>query len=92
MTTYSIREFKVGVSKILRDLDDGEEVIIARRGKPCGRLIRIRDANEGKPSLETLRGSLTWLPEAVFEDFMDIKAVWEPRVPVSATARRGDAE
>ena len=91
MTIYNIREFKAGVSRILRDLDEGEEVIIARRGKPCGRLTAIGDANEDKPSLEALRGSLTWLPEAVYEDFMDIKTVWEPRVPSSAETRRSGA-
>lgn len=92
MTTYNIREFKAGVSKILRDLDEGEEVIIARRGKPCGRLTGIRDISDERPLLETLRGSLTWLPEAEYEDFMDIKAVWEPRDTLSATTGRGDAE
>ena len=91
MTTYNIREFKAGVSKILRDLDEGEEVIITRRGEPCGRLTAIGDDNEGKPSLEALRGSLTWLPEVVYEDFTDIKAVWD-RVPSSAKTRRGRAE
>ena len=31
-----------------------------------------------KPSLSTLRGALTHLPDANYEDFMDIKAMWEP--------------
>ena len=31
MTTYSIREFRTRVSAILRNLDNGEEVIITRR-------------------------------------------------------------
>ncbi|MCY3801065.1 MAG: type II toxin-antitoxin system Phd/YefM family antitoxin [Chloroflexi bacterium] len=92
MTTYNVREFKASVSRILRNLDEGDEVIITRRGKPRGRLTAIGDANEGKPSLEALRGSLTWLPEAVYEDFMDVKAVWEPRVPSSAKTRLGPAE
>ena len=92
MTTYNIREFKASVSKILRDLDEGEEVIITRRGKPCGKLTLMIDANEEKPSLEALRGSLTWLPDAVYEDFMDVKTVWEPRVPSSAETGRDRAE
>ena len=50
MTTYSIREFKARVSEILRDLDDGEEVIITRRGRPCGRLTTVQHPSEGKPS------------------------------------------
>ena len=41
MTTYGIREFKARVREILRGLDDGEEVIITRRGKPCGRLTSM---------------------------------------------------
>ncbi len=91
MTTYNIREFKAQVSKILRDLDDGEEVIITRRGKPCGRLTPIHRPTGERPSLETLRGSLTGLPDAIYEDFLDIKTVWEPRVPRSAGTRRSRA-
>ena len=37
MTTYSIREAKARLSEILRDLDHGDEVIITRRARPCGR-------------------------------------------------------
>ena len=92
MTTYNIREFKARVSEILRDLGDGDEVIVTRRGKPCGRLTPIRNPAEERPSLETLRGSLTSLPDAIYEDFLDIKAVWEPQVPPSAGTQRGRAE
>ena len=49
MTTYSIREFKARVSEILRDLDQGAEVIITRRGKPCGRLTSVELPKAGKP-------------------------------------------
>ena len=45
-STYSIREFKAKVSEILRDLEDGEEVIITRRGKPCGKLTGIRPSEK----------------------------------------------
>ena len=81
MTTYSIREFKARISEILRQLEDGEEVIITRRGKPCGRFTSVTPSDEGKPSLRTLRGSLSYLPEATYEDFVEIKRLWEPRVP-----------
>ena len=84
MTTYSVRDFKAGVSQILRELDSGEEVIITRRGKPCGKLIPIEYSAEEKPSLKTLRGALTELPDADYEDFLDIKALWEPRTLDSA--------
>ena len=66
MVTYSIRE-----------LEAGEEVIVTRRGRPCAKLTSVNAPEGGKPSLETLRGSLTYLPDTDYEDFLGIKAVWE---------------
>ena len=77
MTTYSVREAKARLSEILRDLDRGEEVIITRRGRPCGRLIGMGGSTNDRPSLAKLRGALSQLPDATFQDFQDIKAVWE---------------
>ena len=88
MTTYSVREFKTRVSEILRGLDDGEDVIITRRGKPCGRLMPVPHPNEGKPSLSSLRGALADLPDASYEDFLEIKSAWD--VPAPASARPKD--
>ncbi len=88
MTTYNIRELKAGLSKILRNLDDGEEVIITRRGKPCGRLTPVQSPAEEKPSLRTLRDAFAHLPDAEYEDFVEIKAIWGPRMPeADGTAR-----
>ena len=81
MTTYNIREFKAKVSEILNSLSYGEEVIITRRGKPCGRLSPVERPTEGKPSLSTLKGAFAHLPDASYEDFLDIKALWEPQIP-----------
>ncbi len=92
MTTYSIREFKTRVSEILRELDEGDEVIITRRGKPCGRLTPVSSLGVGKPSLETLRGSLGYLPDASYEDFLEIKRLWAPRDRASDEARHDRAE
>ena len=89
MTTYSIREFKAKVSEILRGLGEGEEVIITRRGEPCGRLTSIPRPPEKKPSLSTLRGSLCWLPEASYQEFLDIKTVWDPQLPMSDQVKQG---
>ena len=79
MTTYSIREAKARLSEILRDLDRGEEVIITRRGRPCGRLTAVDTSADDRPSLATLRGALTDLPDAEYRDFQDIKGIWETR-------------
>lgn len=90
MTTYGIREFKSRVSEILRNLENGEEVIITRRGKPCGKLTLVPLPEvDGKRSLATLRGAFRdTLPTATWEDFQEIKKIWEPR-PLPETA---DAE
>ena len=77
MTTYSIREAKAHLSEILRDLDRGDEVIITRRGRPCGRLTAVDAGPDDRPSLATLRGALSQLPDASYQDFLDIKGIWE---------------
>ena len=79
MTTYSIREAKARFSEILRDLDHGDEVIITRRGRPCGRLTAVDAAAADRPSLATLKGALSQLPDAGYQDFLDIKGIWETR-------------
>lgn len=82
VTTYSVREFKAKLSEILRNLDEGEEVIVTRRGKPCGRFTPIPSPADEKPSLRTLRGAFSdRLPDASYQDFLDIKKIWEPRMP-----------
>ena len=73
MTTYSIGEVKTKLGRILRDLDHGEEVIITRRGRPCGRLTAVGDCGaDDKSSLATLRGALSQLPDAYYQDFQSI--------------------
>lgn len=88
MTTYSIREFKARASQILRDLAEGDEVIITRRGQPCGRrgqpcgkLTAVpQPAAAEKPARRSLRGIYRGiLPHATYEDFQEIKKIWEPR-------------
>ena len=91
MTTYGVREFKAKVSEILRDLDDGEEVVITRHGKPCGKLTPVRRIGEtpapfGTPQA-SLRGALSDLPDASYDDFLDIKSAWNVSMPESAAAK-----
>ncbi len=83
MTTYSIREVKARLSEILRNLDHGDEVIITRRGRPCGRLTAVDAGAADRPSLATLRGALAELPDASYRDFQGIKGVWEAREQLS---------
>ena len=80
MTTYSVREFKAKVSEILHALEDGEEVIITRRGKACARLTHVQ-SDEKRP-VTSLRGIFRdRLPDLTWEDFVEAKKIWEPRIP-----------
>ena len=80
MITYSISAAKTYLaakaylSRILRDLDHGEEVIMTRRNRPCGRLTTVDGRANDKPSLATLRDAFSELPDADYQDFRNIRA------------------
>ena len=79
MTTVSIRELKAEATIILRHIEEtGEEVVITRRGTPCGKLTPITRSSKAKKSLRSIRDSLSKLPDAEYRDFLDIKGIWEP--------------
>ena len=86
MTTYSVSEFKARLSDILSGLDDGGEVIVTRRGKPCARVTPTDHPDGRKPSLGSLRGALTDLPDASYEDFPEIRTVPTPAAVEDARA------
>ena len=80
MTTYGIREFKSRVSEILRNLENGEEVIITRRGKPCGKLTPVPPPDGENPALAALREKYQSLPDREFAELQaTIKSFWKVR-------------
>ena len=49
-------------------------------GKPSDALARTPPPAGRKPSLRTLRGAFAGvLPDATYQDFLEIKALWRPR-------------
>lgn len=81
-TTCSVSEAKAHLGEILRGLGQGDEVIITRRGRPCGRLTAVDASADAKPSLATLRGALSELPDIDYQDFRNIRTIagrWRPR-------------
>ena len=90
MTSYGIREFKSRLSEILRGLDEEDEVIITRRGRPCARLTSVPHAADDKRSLRSLRGAVAGLPDASYEDFLAIKTLWKPGTPVHGRDETGN--
>ena len=85
MPTYTITQFKAKTSEILNNLNDGEEVIITRRGKPCARLTALPESLEEKPSIDRLKARFAEIPDLEYEDFQEVKKIWNPRpFPVGA--------
>jgi prevent-host-death family protein len=51
MEIINIHEAKTNFSKLLIRVNSGEEIIIARSGKPCARLIPFRNENKRNPGI-----------------------------------------
>ena len=48
MLTVNVHEAKTHLSRLLSRVEAGEEVVIARNGKPVARLLPVRDRERGK--------------------------------------------
>ena len=73
MEIINIHEAKTNFSKLLARVDSGEEIIIARSGKPCARLIPFQ--KEGKRIPGIASGKVT---DAFFEPLpQEELANWE---------------
>ncbi len=59
--TFNIREARTHLSRLVALVEAGEEVVIARAGRPVARIVPYRQqAHERKPGL--LKGQVTILP------------------------------
>ena len=75
MKSVNIHEAKTHLSKLLKRVASGEEIVIAKAGKPLARLVRFEPSMQGR-KLGTERGKFTVpadfndaLPEDVLEAF-----------------------
>jgi prevent-host-death family protein len=60
MSETGIRELKAHLSSYLRQVEEGETVVITRHGKPIGRIVPVTESTEAQ--LDTLRqaGLIAW--------------------------------
>lgn len=65
MATFTIREAKARLSKLIARAEAGEEIIIARGRKPAARLVPLEKA-KGRPRFGALKG--VHLPDEFFFD------------------------
>jgi len=62
MTVVTVHQAKTNLSRLLKKVSDGEEVIIARGPKPVARLVAIGEV-KGKRKPGSLKGQLRVGPE-----------------------------
>lgn len=59
----NVHTAKTHLSKLLERVRKGEEIVLAKAGKPCAKLVPLDEAQERKPGL--LKG---WrIPDSFFE-------------------------
>ena len=56
--TVSVHEAKTQLSKLLDLLEEGEDIVILRHGRPVAQLVRAQ-ASE-KPQFGAMRGEISW--------------------------------
>lgn len=76
MRTINVHQAKTNLSKLLSDVELGEEIIIANRGVPVAKLIPFHSASNRRASLGQDRGRFMVpenfndpLPEDILADF-----------------------
>ena len=79
MRQVNVHEAKTHLSRLLEEVARGEEVVIARAGKPLARLVPIEQMPTGKRRLGQLKGKL-WIAEN-FDDPLpeEIESAFEGR-------------
>lgn len=73
----NVHRAKTELSRLLARAEAGDEVVIARRGKPIARLVPLKPRGRRQPG--TLRGKIT-VPDSFFDPLPEeeLKA-WEGR-------------
>ena len=58
MATVNVREAKTRLSELLRRVESGEEVTIARNGNPVAKLVRLNPKPKPKRQFGALKGRI----------------------------------
>ena len=77
MGTVNVHEAKTHLSRLLKQVEAGEEVIIARNGKPVARLAPLK--KRGKRQFGSMKG-LIKIDDSFFDPLPEEElAMWEGR-------------
>ena len=85
MITVNVHEAKTNLSRLLAQVESGEEVIIARNGKPVARIVCVQ--KHGKRQFGSMKGQIK-LDDSFFDPLPEEElAAWEGDCALRATAR-----
>lgn len=77
MLLFNVHQAKTHLSQLLLRAEAGEEVVIARRGKPVARLVSVKRGAGRQP--DVLKGKVT-IPDNFLDPLPDEElAAWEGR-------------
>ena len=75
MVTVNVHEAKTHLSRLLAEVEAGEEVVIARNGNPVAKLVQIR--KRAKPEFGSMKG-LIELDDSFFDPLPEEELrLWE---------------
>lgn len=61
---YTVHQAKTNLSKLLRKVENGEEVVIARGKKPIAKIVSIEEKKPTKRIPGRLKGKIWYTPDA----------------------------
>lgn len=64
MVIVNVHQAKTQLSRLLAQVEAGEEVVVARRGKPVARLVAFEPRGERRP--DVFKGKVT-IPDSFFD-------------------------
>ena len=77
MVTVNVHEAKTNLSRLLKQVEAGEEIVIARNGKPVARLVEYQ--GRGKRQFGSMRGQIV-VDDSFFDPLPEEElAAWEGR-------------
>ncbi len=77
MTVVNVHEAKTRLSRLLAQVEAGEEIVIARRGEPVARLVRCKP--KGKRQFGAMKGQVV-IDDGFFDPLPEEELrAWEGR-------------
>jgi len=76
--TVNIYEAKTQLSRLVNEAAAGEEIVIARNGKPVAKLVAVEGANAGKRPFGLYKGQI-WIAPDFDEPDEELIAAFEGR-------------